>query len=359
MKAVKNPSELEGIRQAHLVDSLVLCDYLAWLDEIAEQNRASNANSGSMRGDLCDAAGLPSLPAPEHLTEASAATYLDALRLQSTNCIGHSFATISGADGNSSVIHYHPTIEKCAPLTTSSLYLVDSGGQYQTGTTDVTRTVHLHQPTPEQKACYTLVLKAHIAVSSQVFPRGTTGSRLDMLARHELWNHQTDFAHGTGHGVGAFLCVHEGPIGLSGSRVGDLTLLGLPEPGIEKNMVVTIEPGYYVDNQFGIRLENVVFVINASPRTSKRHIPHCSASGTEWLTFEPVTLVPFQRRMIDRSMLSTNDLNWLNQYHAIVYESLKLQLLSELGRSKFDPDDLSTSRRRCWEWLVRETSPFA
>ncbi|KAF6767959.1 hypothetical protein AHF37_06609 [Paragonimus kellicotti] len=168
MKAVKHPSELEGIRQAHLVDSLVLCDYLAWLDEIADRNRASHVYSGPMRGDLCDAAGLPALPAPEHLTEASAASYLDALRLQSTNCISQSFTTISGADGNSSVIHYHPTVENCAPLTASSLYLVDSGGQYQTGTTDVTRTVHLHQPTLEQKACYTLVLKAHIAVSSQV-----------------------------------------------------------------------------------------------------------------------------------------------------------------------------------------------
>ncbi|KAF6771336.1 hypothetical protein AHF37_10074, partial [Paragonimus kellicotti] len=122
--------------------------------------------------------------------------------------------------------------------------------------------------------------------------------------------------------------------------------------------VVTIEPGYYMDNQFGIRLENVVFVINAPPRTHMGHIPHCPASGTEWLTFEPVTLVPFQRKMIDRSMLSTNELTWLNQYHMLVYESLKLQLLNELGRSKFDPDDLCASRRRCWEWLVRETLPF-
>ncbi|KAF5397921.1 hypothetical protein PHET_08877, partial [Paragonimus heterotremus] len=191
-----------------------------------------------------------------------------------------------------------------------------------------------------------------------IFPKGTTGSRLDVLARHELWRHQANFVHGTGHGVGAFLCVHEGPIGLSGSRVGDLMLLGLPEPSIEKNMVVTIEPGYYMDNQFGIRLENVVFVTNAPPRTHMGHIPHCPASGTEWLTFEPVTLVPFQRKMIDRSMLSTNELVWLNQYHTLVCESLKLQLLSELGRSKFDPVDLCASRRRCWEWLVRETLPF-
>ncbi|OON14407.1 Creatinase, partial [Opisthorchis viverrini] len=359
MKATKLPTELEGIRSAHAMDALILCDFLAWMDEVAERNRTLNHTERvPMKGDVCEPAGSPSLPAPVSLTESSVAGYLDELRSQAPSFVSLSFTTISGADANGAIIHYRPIPGKDAPISPSTFYLVDSGAQYLSGTTDVTRSVHLHEPTVEQQSCYTLVLKAHIAVASQIFPTNTPGTSLDVLARRELWNYRNNFAHGTGHGVGAFLCVHEGPVGLSGSRMGSWARLGVTEPGIQKDMVLTIEPGYYLENQFGIRLENVVVVVPAAPLPVQYTVPPTAASDVEWLTFSPITVVPFQRKLIIRSMLTQSELDWLNRYQLFVRETIRDQLMQESNLATFDPDQLSQTRRRCWTWVQRETTPF-
>ncbi|TGZ66514.1 hypothetical protein CRM22_005305 [Opisthorchis felineus] len=359
MKTTKLPTELEGIRSAHAMDALILCDFLAWMDEVAEQNRTLNRTERvPMKSDVCEPAGSPSLPAPISLTESSVAGYLDELRSQAPSFVSLSFTTISGADANGAIIHYRPIPGQDAPISPSTFYLVDSGAQYLSGTTDVTRSVHLHEPTVEQQSCYTIVLKAHIAVASQIFPTNTPGTSLDVLARRELWNYRNNFAHGTGHGVGAFLCVHEGPVGLSGSRAGSWARLGVTEPGIQKDMVLTIEPGYYLENQFGIRLENVVVVVPAAPLPVQYTIPPTAASDVEWLTFSPITVVPFQRKLIIRSMLTQSELDWLNRYHLLVRETIRDQLMQESNLATFDPDQLSQTRRRCWTWVQRETTPL-
>ncbi|THD20671.1 Xaa-Pro aminopeptidase [Fasciola hepatica] len=356
LKSVKLPSELSGIRAAHIEDSLVLCDFLAWLEHVAEANRSSNPkcrDSGSpLDGRLCDPAGNPPLEPPETLTESSVADYLDRLRSQAPGFVSLSFKTIFGADANGAIIHYRAVPGQDASITDSTFYLVDSGGQYHTGTTDVTRTLHLGEPTAKQKACYTLVLKSHIALADQIFPPNTPGSKLDVVARRVAWRFQCDYAHGTGHGVGAFLGVHEGPISMSGSRLEAMTRMGMTEPGVQKNMVLTIEPGYYLANEFGIRLENVVFVRNPSV-TENIDLPPCSSvNEASWLGFEPVTLVPFQRRMINRAMLDQSELKWLNDYHAVVRRVLtqRLQTVSS---------ELQSSYKRCLMWILKETEPMA
>ncbi|CAL8095740.1 unnamed protein product [Calicophoron daubneyi] len=366
MKSIKSNAELTGIRVAHVKDSLVLCDFLAWLENVAEVNQGalsderneglSRSSDSPLNGKLCEPAGQPPLAPPESLTELSLADYINKLRAQADGFVSLSFETISCADANGALIHYSPAEGQDAPVTRSSLYLIDSGGQYQTGTTDVTRTVHLGQPSADQKACYTMVLKSHIALASQVFPSNTPGSRLDVIARHVMWQYQCDYLHGTGHGVGAFLCVHEGPMGLSGNRMRSSARLGLSEVGIRKDMVVTIEPGFYLANRYGVRLENVVFVVNA-PSGSGSSIPSGAPDpSTTWLTFQPVTLVPFQRRMIDHTMLTQSEVKWLNDYHATVCQTLQSRIMQEADRSI--DKCLSSSRQRCLNWLMRETEPF-
>nr|CAH8855738.1 unnamed protein product [Trichobilharzia regenti] len=400
MKAVKALSELDGIRQIHITDSLVLCDYLAWLEEEANVWRNSSqkhsGDSEPIKPNPENGAGLPVIKPPSVLTESSAAQYLDALRAQAKDFTSLSFSTISGADSNGAIVHYHPVEGQDAPITSSSVYLVDSGGQYLTGTTDVTRTIHLNEPTTEEKNCYTTVLKAHISLAMQIFPSNTPGSRLDVVARGVMWQFCGNYAHGTGHGVGAFLNVHEGPIGLSGSRLNMYSRMGIVEPGIHENMVVTIEPGFYWTDHFGIRLENVVFVVpvpvsgmldatTTSPvntGNSENHLPVNDHSfrlpplddTVKWLTFEPVTLVPFQHKFINKSLLSQDELNWLNNYHKTVRRVLCNRILQEVSStltindivkekdtsvlSSKEISVLSSSRKRCLQWIFDQTEPF-
>ena len=272
LKAIKNDAEIAGTRAAHLRDGAALCRFLAWLDR--------NAASGT-------------------LDEIAAAEQLEACRRDTGALKDISFDTISGAGPNGAIVHYRVTRSTSRRLEPGTLYLVDSGGQYADGTTDVTRTLAIGTPTAEMRDRFTRVLKGHIAVAASRFPEGTTGAQLDTLARHALWQAGLDYDHGTGHGVGSFLSVHEGPQRIS--KTGSVKL----EPG----MVVSNEPGYYKTGAYGIRIENLVLVT-----------PPAAVPGGEkpLLSFETLTLAPIDRHLIEPSLLTATETAWLDAYHARV-----------------------------------------
>ncbi len=218
-----------------------------------------------------------------------------------------SFDTISGAGSNGAVVHYRATPETNKTLEPGTLYLIDSGGQYRDGTTDVTRTVAVGAPSEEMRRHYTLVLKGHIAIATARFPSGTRGVDLDAFARRALWDAGLDYGHGTGHGVGSFLSVHEGPQSISRNGMAEL------EPG----MILSNEPGYYREGHYGIRLENLLAVTGAAP---------VEGGETNMLGFETLTLAPFDRRLIAPEILSAAELDWLNAYHARVRLELSTHL---------------------------------
>ncbi len=275
VKARKHPAELEGVRQAHIRDGAALTRFLAWL--------AVEAPKGT-------------------LTEISASDRLQAFRAETNLFRGPSFPTIAGAGGNGAIVHYRATEQSNARVAPDMVLLLDSGGQYLDGTTDVTRTVAVGQATAEQKHRFTLVLKGHIALGRARFVKGTTGSQLDMLARAPLWEEGLDYDHGTGHGVGTFLGVHEGPQRIS--KVGNTVAL---EPG----MVISNEPGYYKTGAYGIRIENLVAVREAAAPTD---------AEKKLLEFETLTLAPIDRHMIAPALLSQEEKAWLDAYHARVRE---------------------------------------
>jgi Xaa-Pro aminopeptidase len=282
-KAIKNEVEIKGARIAHLRDGLAMARFLAWLDEVAESGK---------------------------IDEVAAAIKLEDCRRESGQLKDISFDTISAAGPNGAIVHYRPTTKGKRALQSGALYLIDSGAQYRDGTTDVTRTIAIGTPTAEMRRHYGLVLKAHIAIASARFPKGTRGQDLDPFARRPLWEAGLDFDHGTGHGVGSYLSVHEGPQRLS--RLGTVEL----EPG----MILSNEPGYYREGQYGIRLENLVLV---TP-------PARIDGGTrEMMGFETLTLVPFDRRLIDPKQLLPFELAWLNAYHARVRREIEPVLLSD------------------------------
>jgi len=275
MKAVKNGAEIAGTRAAHLRDGASVVRFLAWLD-----GRAA-------AGDL---------------TEIAAVEALEDLRAAGGDLRDVSFPTISGSGPNGAVVHYRVTRETDRPVRQGELFLVDSGAQYPDGTTDITRTLAIGAPTQEMRDRYTRVLQGHVAISRAVFPRGTTGAQIDAFARAPLWRAGLDFDHGTGHGVGAFLSVHEGPQRIA--KTGTVAL----EPG----MILSNEPGYYATGRYGIRIENLVLV---EPRT----VP---GGERPVLGFETLTLVPYDRRLIDASLLDASERAWIDGYHARVREAL-------------------------------------
>jgi len=258
-KACKNSAEIAGTREAHKRDGAAVCEFLAWLDREAPQGT---------------------------VTELDAQAFLDASRQQQNLFKDLSFPTISASGPNAAIVHYRSTAETNRSLSPGTLYLVDSGGQYLDGTTDITRTVGIGSATAEQRECYTRVLKGHIALATARFPKGTTGTQLDTLARQHLWEVGLDYDHGTGHGVGSYLGVHEGPQRISKTP----SIVNL-----QKGMILSNEPGYYKAGEFGIRLENLVLVVPAEPTSS---------TDREWLVFETLTLVPFDRHLIDLSLLT-------------------------------------------------------
>ncbi len=244
-------------------------------------------------------------PARGQVSERAAAQRLTALRAQAPEFRGESFATISAAGPHAALPHYHATAASDRELGPDSIYLVDSGGQYVDGTTDVTRSVWIGPSAPSGELCdrFTRVLAGHIALARQVFPEGTNGAALDTLARAALWEQRLDFDHGTGHGVGSYLSVHEGPARIS--RIGGAVPLAA-------GMILSDEPGYYLPGHYGIRLENLLLVT-----------PHGEGDGGKrFLGFEVLTLAPFDRRLIDPGQLSAAALAWLDAYHARVAATL-------------------------------------
>ncbi len=277
-RAIKNETEIDGTLAAHIRDGAAVSTFLAWLDGLA----------------------------PDSIDEITAAKRLESFR---TDMAGNtplrdiSFDTISGSGPHGAIIHYRVTEATNRTLGAGELYLCDSGGQYEDGTTDVTRTVAIGAPSADQRRCYTLVLKGHIAVSTARFPKGTRGVEIDPLARLPLWKAGLDYAHGTGHGVGSYLAVHEGPQSIS--KRGMEALL----PG----MIVSNEPGYYREGAFGIRIENLLLV---------REAESIEGGETPMLSFETLTLAPYDRRLIDMGLLTDEETNWLDAYHARVLNTL-------------------------------------
>ncbi|MFT8736349.1 MAG: aminopeptidase P family protein [Zymomonas mobilis] len=281
MKAIKNHTEIEGHRQAQLWDAVALAKFFCWLSDAA------------LEGDV---------------TELSAAEKLLGFRQESGHLVDLSFETISAAAAHSAIPHYRVTEVSNLPLKKGEIYLVDSGGQYPNGTTDVTRTVIIGTPTAEMKQRFTLVLKGHIALATAVFPAGTSGGQLDSFARQYLWQAGVDYAHGTGHGVGSFLSVHEGPQRISpsgGAFAGSNEVL-------RAGMILSNEPGYYKSGAYGIRIENLLLT------------KPVEVAGAEkpCLGFETLNFTPIDRNLIEVSLLSESEIDWLNQYHHEVYQKL-------------------------------------
>ncbi|WOK37848.1 aminopeptidase P family protein [Sphingomonas sp. C3-2] len=299
-KAIKNPVEIAGHRAAQARDGAAVSKFLRWLSVAAPKGGQ---------------------------TEISAQDKLLAFREETGLLQDLSFDTISGAGPNGAICHYRVSEESNLPIEMNSLYLVDSGGQYRDGTTDITRTVPVGEPTQEMRDRFTRVLKGHIALARAHFPAGTRGGQLDTLARQYLWEVGLDYAHGTGHGVGSFLSVHEGPQRIAMSAGGQA---GTDEP-LRAGMILSNEPGYYKAGEYGIRIENLVLVV-------ERDIP---GAEKPVLGFETLTFVPIERRLIDVSMLSPAERQWVDAYHAKVVDIVGPQL---------DGDDKA--------WLTAQCAPL-
>lgn len=284
-KAIKNAAEIGGHQAAQARDGAAIARFLRWVE--------AEAPSGK-------------------LDELNASDRLQAFREEGGMLRDLSFDTISGSGPNGAIVHYKASPETNRPIEMNSLYLVDSGGQYEDGTTDITRTLAIGQPTAEMRDRFTRVLQGHIGIATALFPKGTRGSQLDSFARRALWEAGLDYAHGTGHGVGAFLSVHEGPQRIS--PVGSAQAGG-DEP-LAAGMILSNEPGYYKTGEYGIRIENLVLVVEKQVNGAEKPM----------LGFETMTFAPIERRLVARDMLSARELDWLNDYHAEVIAKIGPQL---------------------------------
>lgn len=271
LKAVKNATEIKGTQTAHRRDAVALARFLAFIDREAASGK---------------------------LTEIDVVEALETFRRDTGALKDVSFPTISGTGPNGAIVHYRVTRKSNRRIASGDLLLIDSGAQYEDGTTDVTRTMAVGEPTDEMRDRFTRVLRGHIAIARAIFPDGTTGAQLDTLARQYLWAAGVDFEHGTGHGVGSYLSVHEGPARIS--KLGTTPL--------KRGMILSNEPGYYKTDGFGIRIENLELVVAADIKSAEKPMN----------AFETLTLAPIDRRLIDAAMLSEDELAWLNAYHARV-----------------------------------------
>ena len=283
LKAQKNPIEIENIRQSLVNDGVAMCKFLHWLE-----NSVVN----------------------EKITELTIADKLLTRRKEQEGFISESFNTIAGYRENGAIVHYSATPESAKEIKPEGFLLVDSGGQYLQGTTDITRTIHLGKPTPEEKEDYSLVLKGMIQLSMAHFPAGTRGSQLDTLARMAMWSKGINYGHGTGHGVGAFLNVHEGPQSIRPNE-NPVTI----EPGMSQSN----EPGIYRAGKYGIRIENLILCREAMETESGK-----------FYSFETLTLCPIDTKPVKVDLLSKEEKNWLNTYHKTVYEKISPKLTEEL-----------------------------
>ncbi|KAK9013006.1 hypothetical protein V6N11_041030 [Hibiscus sabdariffa] len=357
-KALKNPVELEGLKNAHIRDGAAVVQYLAWLDKqagndaialsIAQMQEIYGASGYFLEGEVASKKRSETMK----LTEVTVSDKLEGFRASKEHFRGLSFPTISSVGPNAAIIHYSPQAEKCAELDPNSIYLFDSGGQYLDGTTDITRTVHFGKPSAHEKVCYTStickfydvlifpkppvdlstqaaypslrifvyiawemmrhmndfdVLKGHIALGNARFPNGTNGYALDILSRTPLWRYGLDYRHGTGHGIGFYLNVHEGPHQISFRPHAQ----NVP---LQVSMTVTDEPGYYEDGSFGIRLENVLVIKEADTEFN--------FGDKGYLSFDHITWAPYQIKLIDLSLLTPEEIQWLNTYHSKCQEIL-------------------------------------
>ncbi len=289
LKAVKNTTEIEGTRTAHQRDAVALTKFLAWIDR--------EAPSGA-------------------LTEIGAVEALETFRRQTGALKDVSFPTIAGTGPNGAIVHDRVTRKSNRRIAPGDLLLIDSGAQYEDGTTDVTRTIAIREPTSEMRDRFTRVLRGHMAIARAVFPDGTTGAQIDSLARQFLWQAGLDFEHGTGHGVGSYLSVHEGPARIS--KLGTTAL--------KRGMILSNEPGYYKTDAYGIRIENLELVIGTDIAGAEKPVN----------AFETLTLAPIDRRLIDVQMLSPAERKWLNDYHAGVNRAVRPHLNDDATRLWLD-----------------------
>ncbi|WP_353217915.1 aminopeptidase P family protein [Sandarakinorhabdus sp.] len=297
-RAIKNPVEIAGTKAAHVRDGAALTRFLAWFDREAPRGR---------------------------LDELSAAERLRQFRNETNSLEDLSFDTISAAGPNAALPHYRVSEETNLPIRMDSIYLVDSGGQYRDGTTDVTRTLAIGTPTPEMQDRFTRVLKGHIALASAVFPAGTKGVQLDALARQHLWAAGLDYNHGTGHGVGSYLSVHEGPQRIAAAWSAQP---GNDEP-LQPGMILSNEPGYYKTGEYGIRIENLVLV-------ETRDVPGAERA---MLGFRELTLAPIDRRLVALDLLNAQERGWWNAYHA--------RVVAEIGPLLVDAADQAWLDQAC------------
>ncbi|KIY73001.1 putative aminopeptidase P, cytoplasmic [Cylindrobasidium torrendii FP15055 ss-10] len=314
LKAIKNQVELDGFRNSHVRDGVALVRYFAWLEE--KLNSEDN-----------------------QVNEWDAATVLEQYRSELQHFRGLSFPTISSTGKNGAIIHYGPSKDDSAVVDPNELYLCDSGAQFTDGTTDVTRTWHFGKNVPraEEIRAFTRVLQGHIAIDTAVFPGGTTGFTIDSWARRALWKDGLDYRHGTGHGIGHFLNVHEGPHGIGLRIAYNATPL---QPG----MVVSNEPGYYEDGKFGVRIESVVLVKEIKDGMGKWGGEAGKGFGGKgWYEFERVTMCPIQKKLVDKSLLTKDEVEWLDGYHA--------EVLDKVG-------PLLGNDTRARAWLEKECSPI-
>ena len=283
MKAIKNAKQIEGITAAHVTDGVAMVKFLKWLEKAVRKGG---------------------------VTEISASDQLATFRAEGKDFKDLSFDTISGYGANGAIIHYTATSESSAKLKPRGVYLIDSGGQYPTGTTDITRTVALGKLSKRQIECFTRVLMGTIDCTVIPFPAGTTGQRQEMFARRALWQMGEDYAHGTGHGVGQYLGVHEGPHSLK----------NLVTPPLVEGNLMSIEPGHYEAGKFGIRIEHLAFVVKHEK---------FSTPEKAWYHFHAVTLCPIERKLINKKLMSREQSDWLNTYHQRVYRQLAPRLDKE------------------------------
>ena len=276
LKAVKNAAEIAGARAAQQRDGVAVTRFLAWFDREAPRG---------------------------HLTEIDAVAALESFRRDSGLLKDVSFPTIAGAGPDGAIVHYRVSHKTNRGIAPGELFLIDSGGQYLDGTTDITRTIAVGTPSADMRRNFTLVLKGHIAIARALFPDGTTGAQLDTLARQYLWRHGLDFDHGTGHGVGSYLSVHEGPARIS--KLGSAPL--------KRGMILSNEPGYYRTGAYGIRIENLILVTEAKPPAHAEK----PLNGLETLT-----LAPIDTRLVEHALLTDEEVAWLDAYHARVREEL-------------------------------------
>jgi len=302
-KLVKNAVEVQCMRNAHIKDAVALCEFFAWLEEEIPKGTQ---------------------------TEISAANKLFELRKEQNEFVQNSFDTISASGPNGAIIHYKPVESTNRPLNIEEIYLCDSGAQFLDGTTDVTRTLHFGTPTEFERAAFTRVVKGHINLANFIFPNGVKGNCLDVLARKALWQAGLDYLHGTGHGVGFYLNVHEGPIGISSRGNSD-------DPGLAEGMILSNEPGYYEKDKFGIRIESLVVV-------AKKETQY-NFNEKGYLCFDTITLVPIQTKLLEPSLLTVDEIEWLDNYHQTCREVIG-NALKKQGKTAG------------YKWLMKETEPL-